>query len=49
VDREAGRVDLVLTAIEGAYIRCRAERSSRPFREAGAWLSSLAPARRTAS
>ena len=40
---------LVLTAIEGAYIRCRAERSSRPFREAGAWLSSLAPARRTAS
>jgi TetR/AcrR family transcriptional repressor of lmrAB and yxaGH operons len=33
---------LVLTAIEGAYIRCRAERSSRPFREAGAWLAELA-------
>ncbi len=33
---------LVLTAIEGAYIRARAERSSRPFREAGAWLSELA-------
>jgi TetR/AcrR family transcriptional repressor of lmrAB and yxaGH operons len=32
---------LVLTAIEGAYIRCRAEQSSRPFREAGTWLSSL--------
>jgi AcrR family transcriptional regulator len=35
---------LVLTAIEGAYIRCRAEQSSRPFREAGSWLSSLASA-----
>jgi TetR/AcrR family transcriptional repressor of lmrAB and yxaGH operons len=33
---------LVLTAIEGAYIRARAERSSRPFREAGAWLGELA-------
>ncbi len=33
---------LILTAIEGAYIRCRAERSSRPFREAGAWLAELA-------
>ena len=30
---------LVLTAIEGAYIRCRAERSSRPFSEAGEWLA----------
>jgi TetR/AcrR family transcriptional repressor of lmrAB and yxaGH operons len=35
---------LVLTAIEGAYIRGRAERSSRPFREAGQWLSELADA-----
>lgn len=33
---------LILTAVEGAHIRCRAERSSRPFREAGAWLSGLA-------
>lgn len=33
---------LVLTNIEGAYIRCRAERSSRPFKEAGAWLAELA-------
>lgn len=32
---------LVLTTIEGAYIRCRAERSSRPFKEAGSWLSEL--------
>ncbi len=33
---------LLLTAIEGAYIRARAERSSRPFKEAGAWLAELA-------
>ena len=33
---------LVLTAKEGAYIRRRAERSSRPFSEAGAWLAELA-------
>lgn len=33
---------LILTAIEGAHIRCRAERSSRPFKEAGAWLAGLA-------
>lgn len=32
---------LVVTVIEGAYIRCRAERSSAPFREAGAWLAKL--------
>lgn len=32
---------LVLTTIEGGYIRCRAERSSRPFKEAGAWLAEL--------
>ena len=36
---------LVLTAIEGAYIRCRAERSSRPFKEAGVWLAELAERR----
>jgi AcrR family transcriptional regulator len=33
---------LLLTSIEGAYIRARAERSSRPFKEAGTWLSKLA-------
>ena len=33
---------LVLTAIEGAYIRCRVDRSSRPFKEAGEWLAELA-------
>jgi TetR/AcrR family transcriptional regulator, lmrAB and yxaGH operons repressor len=33
---------LVVTAIEGAYIRGRAERSSRAFREAGLWLAELA-------
>lgn len=33
---------LVLTAIEGAHIRARAERSGAPFREAGQWLSLLA-------
>jgi len=33
---------LVLTAIEGAYIRCRVERSSHPFKEAGVWLAALA-------
>jgi len=33
---------LLLTAIEGAYIRGRAERSGRPFREAGVWLAELA-------
>lgn len=33
---------LVLTSIEGAYIRCRVERSSHPFREAGVWLAELA-------
>jgi TetR/AcrR family transcriptional regulator, lmrAB and yxaGH operons repressor len=33
---------LLLTTIEGAHIRARAERSARPFREAGAWLALLA-------
>lgn len=32
---------LVLTTIEGAYIRGRADRSSKPFREAGTWLAEL--------
>jgi AcrR family transcriptional regulator len=33
---------LVLTTVEGAYVRCRAERSKRPFIEAGEWLAELA-------
>jgi TetR/AcrR family transcriptional repressor of lmrAB and yxaGH operons len=33
---------LVLTAIEGAYVRGRAERSTAAFREAGEWLVLLA-------
>jgi TetR/AcrR family transcriptional repressor of lmrAB and yxaGH operons len=33
--------ELVVTAIEGAYLRCRAERSGAPFREAGHWLAAL--------
>ncbi|HQR75079.1 MAG TPA: TetR/AcrR family transcriptional regulator [Burkholderiaceae bacterium] len=36
---------LLLTAFEGAYIRARAERSSRPFKEAGTWLAELAATR----
>ena len=40
--RQAAFAGLVLTAIEGAYIRGRADRSSQPFREAGAWLADLA-------
>ncbi len=35
---------LVLTAIEGAHVRCRAERSSLPFKETGVWLAQLADA-----
>ena len=33
---------LLMTAIEGAYVRARAEASSRAFREAGTWLATLA-------
>jgi len=33
---------LLLTAIEGAYVRCRAERSSLAFVQAGIWLAELA-------
>ena len=36
---------LLLTTIEGAYIRCRVDRSSRPFKEAGEWLAELAQQR----
>lgn len=33
---------VVLTAVEGAYVRCRAERSDKAFTEAGEWLAELA-------
>ncbi|HEX5804042.1 MAG TPA: TetR/AcrR family transcriptional regulator [Azospira sp.] len=39
--RRKSFASLLLSAIEGAYIRCRAERSSRPFTEAGRWLAEL--------
>jgi len=48
-DRRRSRAfaGLVLTAIEGAYVRARAERSGEPFREAGALLADMAgPARK---
>ena len=32
---------LLLTAVEGAYVRARAEHSAEPFREAGQWLATL--------
>jgi AcrR family transcriptional regulator len=32
---------LVVSSIEGAYVRGRADRSTRPFREAGDWLAAL--------
>ena len=41
-DRTRSFASLVLTAIEGAYVRARAERSARPFMEAGEWLAMLA-------
>ena len=36
---------LLLTAIEGAYIRARADRSSGAFKEAGDWLAEVAARR----
>jgi hypothetical protein len=36
---------LLMTTIEGAYIRGRAERSTRAFDEAADWLSEIADAR----
>lgn len=37
---------LVLTTIEGAYVRARAERSGEPFREAGSLLAEMAGSQR---
>ena len=39
--RRMALAGLVLSAIEGAYVRGRAERSKQPFDEAGAWLAIL--------
>jgi TetR/AcrR family transcriptional repressor of lmrAB and yxaGH operons len=47
--RSRSFASLVLTAIEGAYIRARAERSSIAFREAGAWLAELVELRAPAA
>lgn len=43
-DRRRARsfAGLLLTAIEGGYVRGRAERSSRAFKEAAVWLAELA-------
>ncbi|MEP7328704.1 MAG: hypothetical protein ABI777_05790, partial [Betaproteobacteria bacterium] len=40
-NRAASFAGFVLTAIEGSYIRGRAERSGRAFIEAGQWLAEL--------
>ncbi|MEO8344323.1 MAG: helix-turn-helix domain-containing protein [Betaproteobacteria bacterium] len=40
--RRKSFASLVLTVIEGGYIRGRAEHSSAPFREAGTWLAEIA-------
>lgn len=37
----AGFASLLLTGIEGAYVRARAEHSGEAFRQAGRWLSKL--------
>jgi TetR/AcrR family transcriptional repressor of lmrAB and yxaGH operons len=39
--RSRAYAGLLLTAIEGAYVRARAERSATAFREAGSWLARL--------
>ena len=40
-ERTRAYAGLVMTAIEGAYVRCRVERSPQAFREAGHWLATL--------
>jgi TetR/AcrR family transcriptional repressor of lmrAB and yxaGH operons len=40
--RRESLAGLVLSTIEGAYIRGRAEHSKKPFMEAGEWLAQLA-------
>jgi AcrR family transcriptional regulator len=40
-ERARSFAGLIVTAIEGAYVRARADRSGEPFREAGAWIAKL--------
>ena len=40
--RRRSFASLILTTIEGAYVRGRAERSTRPIKEAAAWLADIA-------
>jgi AcrR family transcriptional regulator len=40
-ERARSFASFVLTAMEGAYIRCRAERSKQAFIEAGEWLAAI--------
>jgi hypothetical protein len=40
-DAAAEFASLLLTAMEGAYVRARAEHSSEAFREAGRWIARL--------
>jgi len=42
VHRRRSFAGLILTVIEGAFIRARAERSLQPFREAAVWLAGIA-------
>jgi TetR/AcrR family transcriptional regulator, lmrAB and yxaGH operons repressor len=41
-ERRTSFAGLVLTVIEGAFIRARAERSSKPFQDAARWLAEIA-------
>jgi TetR/AcrR family transcriptional regulator, lmrAB and yxaGH operons repressor len=41
-ERRKSFAGLVLTVIEGAFIRARAERSSKPFEDAAGWLAEIA-------
>jgi TetR/AcrR family transcriptional regulator, lmrAB and yxaGH operons repressor len=41
-ERRKSFAGLVLTVIEGAFIRARAERSSKPFQDAAGWLAEIA-------
>ena len=44
--RSASFAGLVISAIEGGYIRGRAERSTQPLTEAGEWLAAIAASNR---
>jgi len=42
IGRRTSFAGLVLTVIQGASIRARAERSRKPFRDAAGWLAEVA-------